>query len=227
MPQTLPRRLLAEFIGTFALVFIGCAAVTVSPEKGGGLLSIALAFGLTVAVMVSATGHISGGQFNPAVSVALMVTRKMSPLDAIAYVITQLISASAAAAILKAWFGVQSVANATPMPSAPFTPGMAFAMEVLLTFFLVFVIFGVAVDKRGPGSLAGLLIGLTVTLDILIGGPYTGASMNPARSFGPALVAGAWQNHWVYWAGPLLGGVVAALVYTVVFLAPARTTTNP
>jgi MIP family channel proteins len=216
------RRLLAEFIGTFALVFVGVAAICV-PAPHKNLLSIALAFGLTVAVMVAATGHISGGQFNPAVTIALFVSRKMSLHDALFYVLTQLIAATAASAILYAWFGPYALVDGTPVPHAPFTAMKAFWMEVILTFFLVFVIFGVAVDKRGPTSLAGLLIGLTVTLDILIGGPYTGASMNPARSFGPAIVSSTWTSHWVYWVGPVLGGALAALVYDLVFLAPTRT----
>lgn len=213
------RRCLAEFVGTFALVFVGVAAIAVhAPDKN--LLSIALAFGLTVAVMVSATLHISGGQFNPAVSIALLVTRKMSLHDTLFYVLTQLLAATAAAGVIHMMFGTYAVAEGTPVPKGAFTPIDAFVMEVILTFILVFVIFGVAVDKRGPNLVAGLLIGLTVTLDILIGGPFTGASMNPARSFGPALIGKVWDHHWVYWVGPLLGGVLAGLVYDFVFLRP-------
>ena len=219
------RRCIAEFIGTFALVFVGVAAINVSPDKGGGLLSIALAFGLTIGVMVSATLHISGGQFNPAVSLALLATGKMSLHDALFYILTQLVAAVAAAGVLQLMFGGYTTFNGTPIPVDPFTPMKALVMEVILTFILVFVIFGVAVDKRGPNYLAGLLIGLTVTLDILIGGPYTGASMNPARSFGPALIGMQWTAWWVYWVGPLLGGVLAGLVYNFVFLVPARPAT--
>lgn len=221
------RRCIAEFIGTFALVFVGVGAVTIGQDKGGGLLSVALAFGLTVAVMVSATLHISGGQFNPAVSVALLVTRKMSLHDTLFYVLTQLLGAVAAAGALQLMFGGYVNSNGTPVPNLPFfTPMKAMWMEVVLTFILVFVIFGVAVDKRGPNVIAGLLIGLTVTLDILFGGPYTGASMNPARSFGPALIGRVWDHHWVYWVGPLLGGMLAGLVYNFAFLAPAATRTE-
>ena len=219
------RRCIAEFIGTFALVFVGVGAITVAPEKGGGLLSIALAFGLTVAVMVSATLHISGGQFNPAVSLALLVTGKMSLHDTLFYVLTQLVAAVAAAGALHLMFGGYATYNGTPVPTDPFTPMKALWMEVILTFVLVFVIFGVAVDKRGPNAIAGLLIGLTVTLDILLGGPYTGASMNPARSFGPALIGMQWKAWWVYWIGPLLGGALAGLVYNLFFLLPVRTVT--
>jgi MIP family channel proteins len=217
------RRCVAEFIGTFALVFVGVAAISVGREQGGGLLSVALAFGLTVAVMVSATLHISGGQFNPAVSIALMLTRKMSVHDTIFYVLAQLLGALAGAAALQLMFGGYINSSGTPVPAGPFfTPMKAMWMEVVLTFILVFVIFGVAVDKRGPNVVAGLLIGLTVTLDILIGGPYTGASMNPARSFGPALVGSKWDHHWVYWAGPILGGALAGLIYNFAFLSPLR-----
>ena len=220
------RRLVAEFIGTFALVFVGVGAVSISPEKGGGLLSIALAFGLTVAVMVSATLHISGGQFNPAVSLALLATGKMPARDALLYVVTQLVGAIAASFLLALLFGVEAVRSGTPAPNPPFVAGTALVMEAILTFLLLFVIFGVAVDKRGPNVLAGLLIGLTVTLDILIGGPYTGASMNPARSFGPALASGKWDAHWVYWVGPIAGGVLAAVIYNSVFLKPVATRTE-
>lgn len=219
------RRCLAEFIGTFALVFVGVGSVA-AYAPGKNVLSIALAFGLVVAVMVSATLHISGGQFNPAVTLALLVTRKMSLHDALFYILTQLLAATAAAYLLRGMFTVEAVYNGTPAPSDTFTPINAMIMEVVLTFILVFVIFGVAVDKRGPNLLAGLLIGLTVTLDILLGGPYTGASMNPARSFGPALASSQWTAHWVYWVGPLLGGVLAGLVYDFVFLRPVVTRTE-
>jgi MIP family channel proteins len=215
------RRLIAEFIGTFALVFVGVAAICV-PAPHKNLLSIALAFGLTVAVMVAAIGHISGGHINPAVSLALMVTRKISPLDTLLYIIVQLVGATLAALILVSWFGSDAVRGGTPIPTLPFTPMKALWMEVILTFLLMFVIMGTAVDKRGPGPVAALLIGLTVTLDILIGGPYTGASMNPARSFGPAIASSTWDYHWVYWVGPVVGGVLAALVYDIFFLLPVR-----
>jgi MIP family channel proteins len=212
------RRMIAEFIGTFALVFVGVAAIGVSPDKGGGLLSIALAFGLTVAVMVSATGHISGGQFNPAVSLALLATGKMSLHDTLFYILGQILGAVAAAGVVQLMFGGYTTYNGTPAPGGNFGVTQTLVMEMVLTFFLVFVVFGVAVDKRGPNVMAGLLIGLTVTFDILIGGPYTGASMNPARSFGPALVGRHWDAHWVYWVGPIIGGVLAGLIYKMFFL---------
>jgi MIP family channel proteins len=239
------RRLVAEFIGTFAIVFVGIGAISVGAQGKGNLLSIALAFGFVVAVMVSATLHISGGQFNPAVSLALFVTRKMSARDTLFYILIQMLGATCGALVLAALFGTPAVAAGTPVvtqrpaaevqagtgePPAPdastptyLTPVQGLAVEAILTFLLVFVIFGVAVDKRGPNALAGLLIGLTVTLDILFGGPFTGASMNPARSFGPAIVSGIWTNHWIYWVGPVVGGAIAAMLYNSAFLAPVRT----
>jgi MIP family channel proteins len=220
------RRLIAEFIGTFALVFVGAGSIRFFAQVGEpnpqvNVLTIALAFGMTVAVMVAATGHISGGQFNPAVSIALLVTRKMSPHDALFYILTQLVAATAASWLLVRWLGLYAVTAAVTGPNQ-LSVMNAMWMEALLTFFLVFVIFGVAVDKRGPNLNAGLLIGLTVVIDILVGGPYTGASMNPARSFGPAVLASVWTAHWIYWVGPILGAVLAGVVYNSLFLPKAR-----
>jgi MIP family channel proteins len=222
------RRCVAEFIGTFALVFFGVGSVIFFAPSGKdpNLLGIALSFGLAVGVMVSATLHISGGQFNPAVTVALLVTRKMSPHDALFYILTQLLGAVAAASVLQLMFGGYVTANGATVPVAVagFNAAKTLWLEVILTFTLVFVIFGVAVDKRGPNYVAGLLIGLTVALDIMLGGPYTGASMNPARSFGPALIGRVWDSHWVYWVGPLLGGALAGQIYHMLFLPRPNTT---
>jgi MIP family channel proteins len=224
------RRMIAEFIGTFALVFVGVGSIKFFAQVGQpnaqvNVLAIALAFGLTVAVMVAATGHISGGQFNPAVSIALLVTGKMSIHDALFYILTQLVAATVASWVLVKWLGVYAVVAGVTSPAntpTQISPMTAMWMEVVLTFFLVFVIFGVAVDKRGPNVNAGLMIGLTVALDILVGGPYTGASMNPARTFGPALVTSTWTAHWVYWVGPILGGALAGIVYNALFLPKVR-----
>ena len=223
----LGRRCLAEFIGTFALVFVGVGSVIVGPDNGGNLLTIALAFGFVVAVMVSATLHISGGQFNPAVSIALAATGKMPARDAGAYIVVQIVAATVAAFVLRGLFGAGPVGDGTPKLGPTMGPMQGVVMEMILTFVLVFVIFATAVDKRGPNLLAGLLIGLTVTLDILFGGPYTGASMNPARSLGPALASGVWVGHWVYWVGPILGGVIAAVVYNTVYLAAPKASLAP
>ncbi len=225
MNQSLAKQCVAEFIGTFALCFVGIFAIHHDP----GLLGVALAHGLTIAVMASAFGAISGGQFNPAVSVALFVAGKMDALRAGAYIITQLVAATAAGFLIIAMMGnvctkdpvvdetmrVMSkgiVAAGTPDLGAGVTQFQGIVMEAVLTFFLVVVIFGTAVDSRAP-KLGGLAIGLTVTLDILAGGPISGAAMNPARTFGPALASGHWNNHIVYWIGPLIGGALAGLIY--------------
>lgn len=206
----------AELIGTFTLVFIGCGAVCLSNIAGTHtLLSIALAFGLTVAAMICAIGHISGCHINPAVTFALLVTKKIELPLAAGYILAQLAGATLAAYFLKEMFapGIAKSLGST-VPDHGFTPMATFYLETILTFFLVFVIFGSAVDKRGANVICPLAIGATVIIDILLGGPLTGASMNPARTFGPALISGTWNAHWAYWAGPLLGAAIAALSYT-------------
>lgn len=211
MNQSLAKQCVAEFIGTFALCFVGILAIHHNP----GLLGVALAHGLTIAVMASAFGAISGGQFNPAVSVALLVAGKMDAMRAVAYIITQLVAATAAGVLIIAVTGEAGkgiVAAGTPDLATNVTQFQGIITEAVLTFFLVVVIFGTAVDSRAP-KIGGLAIGLTVTLDILAGGPISGAAMNPARTFGPALASGHWNNHIVYWIGPLIGGALAGLIY--------------
>ena len=211
MNQNLLKQCIAEFIGTFALCFVGILAIHHSP----GLLGVALAHGLTIAVMASAFGAISGGQFNPAVSVALFVAGKMDAMRAGAYIVTQLVAATAAGFLIMAVAGDggrQIVSNGTPDLGATVTQSQGILMEIVLTFFLVVVIFGTAVDSRAP-KMGGLAIGLAVVMDILAGGPISGAAMNPARTFGPALASGHWNNHLVYWIGPLVGGALAGLLY--------------
>jgi MIP family channel proteins len=221
MQASLLKQCVAEFIGTFALIFIGVGAI----YHSAGLLAVALAHGLTIAVMVSATGGISGGHLNPAVTFGLLVGGKISFRNSIAYWIAQLTGGIAAAFLLLFLFTGQvdssnqllpaSVieANGTPTLSPKgitFVQGVI--IEAVLTFFLVFVVYGSAVDSRAP-KIGGLAIGLTVALDILFGGPFTGAAMNPARVFGPALASGHWNGHAIYWIGPMLGGGLAGLVY--------------
>src|SRR5258705_2462194 len=220
MNPSLSKQCVAEFIGTFALIFVGVGAI----YQNAGLLAIALAHGLTIAVMVSATGAISGGQLNPAVTFGLLVGGKMSLQRSIAYWIAQLAGASAAGFILLFLFSGQAdpakgllaqtiVANGTPdLPPKGITAVQGIVIEAILTFFLVFVVYGTAVDSRAP-KIGGLAIGLTVALDILFGGPFTGAAMNPARTFGPAIISGQWNHHYVYWIGPLIGGGLAGLLY--------------
>ncbi len=221
-----PRKLIAEAIGVFTLVFIGGGAVLLSATNANiGLLEIALAHGLAIAVMISAFGGISGGHFNPAVTVGMWVTRRIDSLGALGYIVAQFVGGIVGALALRGLFpsGMVDAGNlATPAlgPATDVLP--AVGIEAILTFFLVIVIFGVAVDRRGPKVVAGLAIGLTISMDILAGGPLTGAVMNPARALGPALVSGNWADQMVWWVGPLIGGVVAALVYHYVFAEQAE-----
>ena len=212
MKRELIKACIAEFIGTFALIFVGVGAIANLGGDHAGLVGIALAHGLTIAVMVSATGAISGGHLNPAVTFGVLVGGKICPTRAMAYWISQLLGATAAAAIMMSVSGVDVVSHGTPDLGPKISVGTGILVEAVLTFFLVFVVYGSAVDSRAP-KIGGLAIGLTVTLDILIGGPLTGAAMNPARTFGPAFVSGHWSNHIVYWIGPLIGGLLAGVVY--------------
>ena len=222
MKASLPKQCVAEFIGTFALIFIGIGAIhnLGGLEKNGGLLGIALAHGLAIAVMVSATAGISGGHLNPAVTFGLMLADKIDLKGAFAYWLSQLAGAVAAAWMCLVVLDTTAVFNGTPVVGKDVTLGHAVIIEAVLTFFLVFVVFGSAVDERAP-KIGGLAIGLTVALDILFAGPLTGAAMNPARAFGPALVGGQWTHHYVYWAGPLLGGGLAGLIYGRFLLKPS------
>jgi aquaporin TIP len=207
----------AEFVGTFALVFAGMGAIAV----GADLVGVALAHGLVIAVMASAVGHISGGHFNPAVTFGFLVTRRIDPSLAGAYVGAQLLGATIAALALRALYpdGLDLDAGVPQLQGVSAGAGMG--IEAILTFFLVWVIFATAADPRGAfKSIAGLAIGLTITLDILAGGPLTGAAMNPARSLGPALVQNVWDDFLVYWIGPLAGGGLAALLYDLLYLRP-------
>src|ERR1700730_2412804 len=206
------RPMLAEFIGTFALIFVGIGAIKTA---GHDVLGIALAHGLTIAAFASATMHISGGQLNPAVTFGLVCGGHMTIASAIRYWIAQLLGGFSAALICLGLFGRDVVVNGTPQLAINLTAGQGILVEAILTFFLVFIIHGVAVDGRGPRTVAGLVIGSTITLDILFGGPLTGAAMNPARVFGPAVAANFWKDHLVYWIGPLLGGALGGLVYRV------------
>ena len=219
MTPRLLKQCAAEFIGTFALIFVGIGAIANNaPGVGMGLLGVAFAHGLTIAVMVSATGAISGGQLNPAVTFGLFVGGQMDLKKSVAYWIAQLAGGTLAAYLCCALLGAAAVSNGTPdiSSNASGVPvvsmAQAITIEAVLTFFLVFVVYGSAVDARAP-KIGGLAIGLTVALDILFGGPLTGASMNPARSFGPALASGHWGHHLVYWVGPLIGGAVAGVIY--------------
>lgn len=218
------KALTAEFIGTFALIFIGVGAIAGNVMNNGatGLTGIALAHGLVIAVMATAVGPISGGHFNPAVTIGLLSARKIDLINAIGYIFAQCLGAISAAALIKICIPATVLVNAgmgTPSVSQGITPFAAFITEIVLTFFLVFVIYGTAVDKRAP-KMGGLFIGLTVTLDIFMGGPISGAAMNPARHLGPALLGGGLENIWLYWAGPVIGGILAAQVYSQILEKP-------
>ncbi|HEY1951303.1 MAG TPA: aquaporin [Gemmatimonadaceae bacterium] len=219
------RHFASEFIGTFALVFVGSGAIMTARISGttAGLVEVALAHGLILAVMVSALMRVSG-HFNPAVTLAFLATRRIEAMMAALYVVAQILGAVVAAYALKAAYpdavfvatrgGGQAVA-------LDITGGQAFILEAVATFFLVFVIFGTAVDLRGP-KIGGLAIGFVVAADILAIGPLTGASMNPARSFGPAVASGVYEAQLLYWAAPITGALIAGLLYEFLFMRRGR-----
>lgn len=205
------RRAAAECVSTFALVTGGCGAIMVNQATGAlGHVGVAASFGLVIMVMIAAVGHLSGAHFNPAVTVAFALTRHFPWRDVPLYLAGQLLGAVSGACVLQQLLGRQAGLGAT-VPSG--SPLQALGIEILLTAVLMFVITSVATDTRAVGQLAAIAIGGTVALDALWGGPLTGASMNPARSFGPALVAGVWQAHWIYWLGPLIGAGLGAALY--------------
>ncbi|GAQ81723.1 aquaporin [Klebsormidium nitens] len=217
----------AEFVATLLFVFIGCGSVVATGMLAPGLdsarlVAIAVAHGLAIALLAGATGAISGGHINPAVTVAFVVAGKENLIRASVYIGAQLLGGIFGAALLDmctpghfvGGLGSHSLGHGV-------NAGQGLVMEVMLTFILVFTIFGVAVDRRGPGVIAPLPIGFAVLVDHLVGVPYTGtcASMNPARSFGPALVSGSFTSaHWIYWFGPCIGAALAAFVYKHIFL---------
>ncbi len=228
------RAVLAEFIATLLFVFIGAGSVvTVTGVLGldnldaAALTAIALAHGFAIAVLVAGTAKLSGGHINPAVTFGAVITGRMKLGPGVLYVAAQLLGAVVAALLLQAVIvesfegslGAHSL-NAEALSS----DGAGFVVELILTFVLVFTVFAVAIDQRGMANLAPIVIGLAVLIDHFVGVPLTGASMNPARSFGPALVSDTWDNHWVYWAGPLAGGGLAAVVYYFVYLRDAEAT---
>lgn len=231
-----PRKLVAEFVGTFVLIFVGAGSIVL----GGSLLVVALAHGLAIALMVSALGHISGGLFNPALTVGLWVTRRLTTLDTVTYIAAQLLGAIVGALLLLVYpgalrdaadLGTPVLGSASTLsglvPGIKIPDGVNFAqgvlVEVVLTAFLMLAVFGTALDRRGP-NLGGFGIGLVITMSILAAGPITGAAMNPARVLGPALVSGTWTDHPVYWIGPIIGAVLAALLYHFVLMDQSQRT---
>lgn len=228
-----PRAYLAEAIATYALVFFGPLSIILAIAAfGEGLttqvvLFISLGHGGIIALMIYTFGHISGAHINPAVTIPMMITKKIGIVDGIAYIVSQLIGAIAAAATLmvilpelgsKVHFGTQT----GPSELINWSVNSAFAIEAILTFFLVTVIFMTAVHKRASPGWHGFTIGGMVFLIHLIAVPLTGASVNPARTFGPALISGFWEFHWLYWAAPILGGIIAGLIMNYVFVKKAE-----
>lgn len=211
MTPTLAQRVGAECLGTYALVVAGCGAIMINAQTHALThVGVAFTFGLIIMVMIAATGHISGAHFNPAVTWAFALTRHFPWREVPAYIGGQLLGAVAAAGTLFVLFGDTAQLGAT-LPAG--SVGQSFGLEVLLTAFLMFVIIAVATDTRAVGELAALAIGATVALDALFGGPISGASMNPARSLAPALVAGVWTHQWIYVVAPLIGASIGGLLY--------------
>ena len=215
----------AEFVVAFALIFVGAGAVVAAGPTGEpGVVAIAFANGLAIAVMVSAVGHISGGHFNPAITLGFLVTGRLAPVLAIVYWIAQFAGAVAAAALLRWIFDDANEGNlGAPVLNPSIQPEAGLMVEAILTFFLVWVMFATAADPRGTfKAIAGLAIGLTITMDVLMGGPLTGAAMNPARAFGPELLSNDWDNFWIWYVGPFAGAVIAAVAYELLYLRPTR-----
>ena len=218
----------AEFIGPFTLVIAGVGAIisTQNLGDGGNLVAVSLAHGLAIGLMVAALGHISGGHFNPAVTIAMLATGEVAITRAISYIVAQVLGATAGAGVLTLVFPAlgpmgrnnPGVNLGLPGLGPEVTVTGALIMEVVMTLFLVLVIFGTVVDPRGPKAIAPLAIGLIITMDILTGGRITGAAMNPARALGPAIVQQDFTNWWIYWVGPIIGGLIAAYAYKSIWL---------
>ena len=229
-----PRAWFAEAVATYGLVFFGPLSVILAAAVyGEGKLSteavimISLGHGAAIGLMVYTFGHVSGAHINPAVTIPMIITKKIGIKDGIAYIIFQLIGAIAAAASLKAIlpelgakvnFGTQG----GPSELLNHNVMSGLGVEIILTFFLVTVIFMTAIHKKAPAGMYGLAIGGMIFLIHLVGVPLTGASVNPARTFGPALISGSWEFHWIYWVGPIIGGIIAGLIMNYVFVKKAE-----
>ena len=225
MERTMAEKLTAEFVGTFALIFIGAGSIVAFAGANGlDIVAVALAHGLAIGVMVSSVGHISGGHFNPAVTIGMLLTQKIKGKDAVGYFVAQFAGGIVGALLLDAALPDQFTKIAhlgTPGVSPGISNGQAVLIEAILTFFLVWVIFATAVDSEGSfNKIAGLAIGFTISFDVLMGFALTGAAMNPARAFGPQLVGDHWTKFWVWYVGPIAGGVIAATLYELLYLRP-------
>jgi MIP family channel proteins len=215
MEMPLPNRLAAEFIGTFALVLAGPGAIVIAAYERGSITheGIAATFGLVIMVMIYAVGHISGAHFNPGVTIAFALARHFNPRDVGPYIAVQCLAAVAAAAVLRALFGNVAALGST-LPAG--SEAQSFALELILTFILMFVIISVATDTRAVGQAAAIAIGGTVALEAMFAGPITGASMNAARSLGPAVVTGDLEHLWLYLVATPIGAAIGALTYTFI-----------
>jgi aquaporin Z len=231
MSSDTPRFAVAEFIGTFTLIFIGAGSIIAAHSiEDPSLIGIAVAHGLAIGVMVAAYARVSGAHFNPAVTLGFVLTRRIKPALAGVYWLSQLAGAALAALLLRELLP-NAATNAVELGVPALGHGVDAAagatLEAIMTFFLVTVVFATAVDPKGAfKSLAALAIGLTITIDILFGGPFTGAAVNPARAFGPQLVGDHWANGWVWYVGPLVGGAIAAVLYEWLYL-PGRSKEEP
>ena len=227
IPQ-IAKQSLAEAFGAFTLLVIGAGSIlTATAMDDVNLLTIAFAHGIAIFIGVSAVGHISGAHFNPAVTFGFLITRKIAPLTALAYLGSQLLGAilgvlllslifSGGASVSVMGYAAETQNLAVPILFEEVSVARGIVIEAAMTFILVFVIFQVAVDPKGPSVIAPIAIGFTIAMAALMAGPLTGAALNPARAFGPALVSGYWTNHFVYWVGPLLGGGLGALFATYI-----------
>ena len=219
------KKYMAEFVGTFALVFIAAGSVCADfylRQAGGqglGLLGISIAFGIVVIAVIYATSYVSGSHVNPAVTVSFWITKRMEPNTAIMYIISQIAGASLAGLALKTLF--PDAAKTVYLGTCVLAPGVSIArgvlMEFIITFLLIFTIYGTLVDKRASAGFAGVAVGLVVLFGAMIGGTISGGAMNPARVFGPALASGQFTHHFVWWLGPILGGIAAGFVYDKLF----------
>lgn len=223
MSEDLFKSSLAEAVGTFILVFIGCGAILVNESSGGALghAGIAMTFGLTVMTVIFAIGHVSGAHINPAVTIALLMIKRVSLTKTMCYCVAQIIGAVLAAIALKYTVATGDNLGVT-MPVGSTT--QAFLMEMVMTAFLVFMVVGLVTDPRASSSLGAIAVGGVIAVDAFVGGPITGASMNPARSLGPALVSGQLEHIWLYIFAPLIGGMIGAGLY---WMIGARTVTKP
>ncbi|PIA34047.1 hypothetical protein AQUCO_03900148v1 [Aquilegia coerulea] len=210
------QKVMAEVFGTFFLIFAGCGSVAINKIYGGQITfpGICVVWGLAVMVMVYAVGHISGAHFNPAVTMAMALFRQFSPKEVIPYIVAQLLGSCLASGTLVLVFDIEMEDFFGTIPVGPSL--RSFILEIIITFFLMFVISGVATDSRAIGELAGIAVGMTIMVNVFIAGPVSGASMNPARSLGPAIVMHHYKGIWVYIAGPIIGAIAGAFAYNLI-----------